>query len=67
MYKVGIFFGGESCEHDISVITALQVLENIDKETFDNERFNNIANEEFDNIFSSINEQEFKSLLETST
>jgi len=41
--------------------------ENIDEETFDNERFNNIANEEFDNIFSSINEQEFKSLLEAST
>ena len=41
--------------------------ENIDEETFDNERFNEIVNEEFNNIFSSINEEDFKALLEAST
>ena len=35
MLKLGIFFGGESCEHDISIITALQVLENADKSKYD--------------------------------
>ena len=41
--------------------------EDIDEETFDNDRFNEIVNEEFNNIFSSINEEDFKSLLEAST
>ena len=41
--------------------------ENIDEETFDDERFNEIVNEEFNNIFSSINEEDFKALLEAST
>lgn len=35
MLKLGIFFGGESCEHDISIITALQVLENVDKSRYE--------------------------------
>ena len=29
--NVGILFGGRSVEHDISIITALQIYENIDK------------------------------------
>lgn len=33
--KVGIFFGGKSVEHEVSVITALQAYENIDKEKYD--------------------------------
>lgn len=41
--------------------------ENIDDENFDNERFNAITNEEFNNIRSSLTEEEFKSLLENST
>jgi len=41
--------------------------ENVDEETFDNERFNAIINEEFNNISSSLNEEEFESLLENST
>ena len=41
--------------------------ENVDEESFDNDRFNEIVNEEFNNIFSSINEEDFKSLLEDST
>jgi len=33
--KVGVIFGGRSVEHDVSVITGLQVLENIDKDKYD--------------------------------
>ncbi len=32
--NVAIVFGGESCEHDISIITAMQVKEAIDKEKY---------------------------------
>ena len=42
-------------------------IEILDEETFDDDRFSNIANEEFNNIFSSMSEEDFKSLLETST
>ena len=31
MKNIAIFFGGVSPEHDISIITALQALENLDK------------------------------------
>ena len=31
MKKVGIIFGGRSVEHEVSVITAMQIIENIDK------------------------------------
>ena len=31
MKKVGVIFGGVSCEHDVSIITGLQLIENIDK------------------------------------
>jgi len=41
--------------------------ENIDEESFDKDRFNEIVNEEFNDMFSSINEEELKSLLEAST
>jgi len=33
--KVAIIFGGKSPEHEVSVITGLQAIENIDKEKFD--------------------------------
>lgn len=33
--KLGMFFGGKSVEHEVSVITALQAIENIDKEKYD--------------------------------
>ena len=35
MKKVGVIFGGVSCEHDVSVITGLQLIENMDKEKYD--------------------------------
>ena len=41
--------------------------ENIDEETFDKDRFNAITNEEFNNIISSIDEDEFTSMIENST
>ncbi len=33
--KVGVFFGGKSVEHEVSIITAIQAIENIDKEKYD--------------------------------
>jgi len=33
--KVGVIFGGETVEHEVSVITAVQAMENIDKEKYD--------------------------------
>lgn len=33
--KIGIFFGGKSVEHEISIITAMQAIENIDKEKYE--------------------------------
>jgi len=33
--RIGVIFGGKSPEHEVSVITGLQVIENIDKENFD--------------------------------
>ena len=33
--NVGVFFGGKSVEHEVSIITALQAIENIDKEKYD--------------------------------
>lgn len=33
--KVGVFFGGKSVEHEVSVITGHQVMENIDKTLYD--------------------------------
>ena len=34
MKNVGILFGGRSVEHEVSVITAMQIIENIDKTKF---------------------------------
>ena len=31
MKKVGVIFGGRSVEHEVSVITGMQIIENIDK------------------------------------
>lgn len=33
--KVGVFFGGKSVEHEVSIITAMQAMENMDKEKYD--------------------------------
>ncbi len=33
--KIGVIFGGNSVEHEISIITALQAIENIDKEAYE--------------------------------
>ena len=33
--KIGVFFGGKSVEHEVSIISALQVIENLDKQKYD--------------------------------
>ena len=33
--KVGVFFGGSSVEHDVSIITAVQAMENINKDKYE--------------------------------
>lgn len=33
--KLGVFFGGKSVEHEVSIITAIQAMENMDKEKYD--------------------------------
>ena len=35
MKKVGVVFGGRSVEHEVSVITGMQVMENIDKKKYE--------------------------------
>ena len=35
MKRVGVIFGGISCEHDVSIITGLQLIENIDKSKYE--------------------------------
>ena len=35
MIKVGVIFGGESVEHEISIITALQAMKNIDESKYE--------------------------------
>ena len=42
-------------------------LEQLNEENFDNDRFSNIANEEFNNAFSGMTEEDFKLLIEDST
>ncbi len=34
-YKIAVIFGGRSVEHDVSVITGLQVIENLNKDHYD--------------------------------
>ncbi len=33
--KIGVFFGGKSVEHEVSIITAMQAIENMDKEKYE--------------------------------
>lgn len=33
--KIGVFFGGKSVEHEVSIITAIQAIENINKDKYD--------------------------------
>lgn len=35
MKKVGVIFGGVSCEHDVSIVTGLQLIENIDQSKYE--------------------------------
>lgn len=35
MKKVGVIFGGVTCEHDVSIITGLQLIENMDKTKYE--------------------------------
>ena len=35
MKKIGVFFGGRSVEHEVSVITGMQIIENIDKTKYE--------------------------------
>ncbi|MBR3161979.1 MAG: D-alanine--D-alanine ligase [Bacilli bacterium] len=33
--KIGVFFGGKSVEHEVSIITAIQAIENINRDKYD--------------------------------
>ena len=33
--KIGVIFGGKSLEHEMSIITALQAMENIDTDKYE--------------------------------
>ena len=33
--KLGVIFGGKSCEHDVSIITGIQLIQNVDKSKYD--------------------------------
>ena len=33
--KLGVFFGGRSVEHEVSVITGIQTINNLDKSKYD--------------------------------
>ena len=33
--KIGVIFGGDSLEHELSIITALQAMDNIDTEKYE--------------------------------
>lgn len=35
MKKLGVIFGGVTCEHDVSVVTGLQLIENVDKNKYE--------------------------------
>ena len=35
MLKIGVIFGGETVEHEVSIISALQAISNIDKEKYE--------------------------------
>ena len=34
MKKVGVIFGGVTCEHDVSIVTGLQLIENMNKSKY---------------------------------
>lgn len=35
MKKVGVIFGGVTCEHDVSIVTGIQLIENINKKKYE--------------------------------
>lgn len=35
MKKVGVIFGGVTCEHDVSIVSGLQLIENVDKNKYE--------------------------------
>lgn len=70
MKNVGVIFGGVSCEHDVSIVTALQLIENIDKSKYevypiyihsdgewyvDNKLLDTKIYKDFENLKSEIN------------
>ena len=34
MKNLGVIFGGVTCEHDVSIVTGLQLIENVDKKKY---------------------------------
>ena len=36
--SIGVIFGGNSLEHELSILTAVQAMDNIDKERYEVER-----------------------------
>ena len=35
MIKIGVMYGGESVEHEVSIISAVQAMHNLDEEKYD--------------------------------
>lgn len=35
MKKIGVIFGGVTCEHDVSIVTGIQLINNIDKSKYE--------------------------------
>ena len=35
MKKLGVIFGGVTCEHDVSVVSGLQLIENVNKNKYE--------------------------------
>ena len=39
MIKVGVIFGGESVEHEVSIISAVQAMRNLDREKYSESQY----------------------------
>ena len=42
--SIGVIFGGRSLEHDLSVLTAIQAMDNIDKERYEVVQIDHVLN-----------------------
>lgn len=60
MKKVGIIFGGMSTEHDISVLSAKSIINNIDKEKYE---IHPIYIDENGNWYECINETHIENII----